>query len=225
MKQKQLLFTVASLLLLIYTLQARENPFAPVNRYGGEPLSKPLPAPDFKQEIIPVIKTVKQQAKKPQESNTTQQPKLMQKTIKSAKKKKKPILFTTKKSPVKQAHTYKPVSKKHPTKTKRTLHKQTFHLIYHNDNLKIYTKGKKLKIITRDTIINDFKLKHPNRLVLDFGDDFVLYNTIQKSIRSPYFKMLKIGTHSRFYRITFVLAKNYRYRIKNLTKGYLVILR
>ena len=210
---------------MVHTLQARENPFAPVNQYGGEPLSKPLPAPDFKQENIPVIETVKQQAKKSQETNTTQQPKLMQKTIKSAKKKKKPILFTTKKSPVKQTHTYKPFSKKHRTKTKHTLRKQTFHLIYRNDNLKIYIKGKRLKIITKDTIINDFKLKHPDRLVLDFEDDFVLYHTIQQSIRSSYFKMLKIGTHSHFYRITFVLAKNYRYRIKNLAKGYLIILR
>ena len=223
MKQKQLLFTAALLLLQIHTLQARENPFAPVNQYGGEPLTKPLPAPDFQQEIVPVIKAAKCRAEEPQETNTTQ-PKQVWETVKPVKKKKKPILFTKKKPSVKQISVCKPVHKKHRTKKRPLHHKLKFHLIYSNDNLKIYTKGKALKIVTDDTVINDFKLKQPNRLVLDFGDDFVLYDTIRKPLRSPYIKMLKIGTHACFYRLTFVLAKNYRYRIKHLSNGYLITL-
>jgi len=227
MKQKRLLFAATLLLFQIQTLYARENPFAPVNQYGGVPLTKPLPAPDFQQEILPVIKAAKCRAEEPQEKNTTQQQKQVwkAKTVKSVKKKKKPILFTSKKKSAKQICVSKPLHKKHRTKKRHTQHKLKFHLIYSNDNLKIYTRGKTLKIITDDTIIKDFRLKQPDRLVLDFGDDFVLYDTIRKTIRSPYIKMVKIGTHACFYRLTFVLAKNYRYHIKHLSNGYLITLR
>ena len=225
MKQKQLLFAATLLLFQVHTLQARENPFAPVNQYGGEPLTKPLPAPDFQQEIVPVIKAAKCRAKEPHKTNTTQQPKQVWERTKPLKKKKKPILFTPKKPSVKQIRICKPVYEKHRTKKRHIHHKLKFHLIYSNDNLKIYTKGKELKIVTDDTVINDFRLKQPGRLVLDFGDDFVLYDTIKKPVQSPYIKMLKIGTHSCFYRLTFVLAKNYRYRIRHLSNGYLITLR
>lgn len=229
MKQTRLLFTVILLLLQVHTLSARENPFAPVERYGGEPVTRPLPAPDFHQEIVPVVKPVKHQAKVLQEINTTPQLKQPDKAVKSPRKKttkkKKPILFTQKKLSVKKTKKIsvgKPVPKKHRTKKRHRHRRSNFQLIYGNDNLKIYAKGNKIKILTDDRVIDHFKLKRPDRLVLDFGDDFVFYDTFHKSVHSPYIKMLKIGTHTRFYRLTFVLSKNYRYRIKTRSDGYLI---
>jgi hypothetical protein len=207
-------------LFLILQLNARENPFAPVEKFGGEPLNKPLPVPDFEKKIIPVVEKEAKCTVPERNTTTIITPEKVWKENKPSKKIKKPILFTHKKKSVKKFHKKQKISK-----SKKIHIKPKFHLLYHDANLKIYNKGKSLKIITNDTLIDHFKLKSPNRLVLDFGDDFVIYDTITKKLHTPYLKTLKIGTHDTFYRLTFTLKKGYRYRLKKLSDGYLITLR
>jgi|GEM_PF-3337857 len=226
MKPLMNFISISTLFLLSQTLQARENPFIPVETYGGEPLVKPIPAPDFrpvnpiqkKGNVIvplPVLNAAKCETKPfVKEKNRTKvwkTQKIQEPQKVSSKPAKKPILFVEKKKAYpKKVHKHKRV------------HHAKYRLVYRNDNLKLYTKGRTLKIITDDKIIADFMLKSPARLVLDFGDDFVLYDTIHKFIKTPYIKEIKIGTHNCFYRLTLVLKKRYRYRLKPIRNGYII---
>jgi len=218
---------LTTLLLLTSAAEARENPFAPVDQHGGEPLTKPIPAPDFQQESVPapVISQAKCRVKEPVRNVVATQPatqtweEVQSVTEPQKPKKKKPILFVKKRSVTPKHRLHHKAVKHHHVKRK-VYAKPKQRLIYSNANLKIYTLANRLKIVTDDCIIQDFRLRKPERLVLDFGDDFVLYDTIRKTIRSHYVKMLKIGTHDRFYRLTFVLSGDYRYRIKKYSDGY-----
>ena len=232
MKPLMNFISISTLFLLSQTLQARENPFVPVETYGGEPLVKPIPAPDFtpvkpiqkKETVIPlpVLNQAKCEAKPPvKEQNRTKvwkTQKVQEPQIVSSKPAKKPILFVEKK----KKHPKNVHRQKHKKVVKKRVHHAKYRLVYKNDNLKLYTKGRTLKIITDDKIIADFMLKSPARLVLDFGDDFVLYDTIHKFIKTPYIKEIKIGTHNCFYRLTLVLKKRYRYRLKPIRNGYII---
>jgi len=215
------------LLLLTSAAETRENPFAPVKQYDGEPLTKPIPVPDFQQEVVPVhvISQAKCRIEEPVTEIVTPPPPAqtweeIQAVVQVEKpEKKKPILFVKKSSVTPKHRLHHKAVKQRPVKRK-VYTKPKRRLIYSNANLKIYMKANRLKIVTDDCIIQDFRLRRPERLVLDFGDDFVLYDTIRKTIRSRYVKMLKIGTHDRFYRLTFVLSGDYRYRIKKKSNGY-----
>lgn len=108
---------------------------------------------------------------------------------------------------VKKRKIYKKVSK--PT------------LIYNGTFAKIKHHKNSIKIITKDTKLQQIKLTQPNRLAVDF-ERFDLISPFSKKIKSRYIRGLKVGHHDYFYRITLNLAKNYRYKITKKPYGYLV---
>jgi hypothetical protein len=201
-----------TLLLLLYsvTLFARENPFAPVEEttLQSEPLLQPAPKPDT--QIIQIInsvtcKVVEKPEPKPSPQKVWSKP-LIQKVEKTTVIKPKPPL----------------TGSKRVVKIKR--HTARYKTIYHDQNLHIQIKGRHIKILTRDTLVKHFRLTHPNRLVLDFGDDFILFPSVNKKIHSPYIRRLKIGTHPCYYRVTLELTNKRRYKVKRVSNGYLITL-
>jgi hypothetical protein len=204
-------------LMLFGTLQARENPFTPVPGFTCEAKQKPIPAPDFEKKLVPVIKSAQCVA-------TTKAPEA-RKTEKSQKVWKN--FPPEKRTTVQPLPIPQPVHKKkrvHRIKHIRHHHAAVFQRIYRNDNLTIYLKSNKIKIVTSDCLQKDFELKHPQRLVLDFGDDFVIYNSVDKPLHNALVKRVKIGTHACFYRVTFVLAKAMHYKVAHKIYGYLITL-
>lgn len=203
--------------LLLTLLTARENPFAPAQTPGSEPLTKPIPAPDFDKALTPIIQSaVCKVAPMPKPTATTK-PKTVWKHAPQAKS-------DTKKMEVHQAKKAKPHLKKKPVQQLKSVrhHRIHFHRIYQNDNLAIYAKPGYIKIVTSDTIQKDFRLRDPARIVFDFGDDFVIYPSTRKTLCTRDLKSLKIGTHDCFYRVTFVTRGNKRYKIRKKTYGYLI---
>ncbi len=207
------------LFLLGQILNARENPFAPVERFGGEPLTKPLPAPEFTKEPTPVPVIEETTCVAAEKNTTIHHEEPLPQKITPVVKREKPILFTPKSVPhKKRVHT----KIKHKKRAVKVLTRQKYTLLYSDANLKLYARGKTLKVITKDSISRHFKLKAPTRLVLNFENDFLFYDSIYKPLKNRYVKALKLGTHHQFYRLTLILSKDYRYRLKHYAGGYLI---
>ncbi len=221
-------FSFISLMFLItLTLYARENPFVPVATYGGEPPVTPLPVPDFhpKPEPIQVINEAKCIAKPlpPTESAEQNKTSVWKQTPKP-RKHPKPILFVEKKIKKRSTPRRKIV---HHTRKRHTIHHHhktiRWRLLYKDTNLQILHKGNQLKILGHDPIVTDFMISNPPRLVLDFGNDFVYYETVRRNIStSSILKQLKIGTHDCFYRVTFMLKHSAKYHLRKIKRGYLI---
>jgi len=89
---------------------------------------------------------------------------------------------------------------------------------------KFFSLNKRLKIITNDTIIRNFLLTNPHRIVVDFKRDANLKSFIKNNRNSP-FKKIRIGNHSGYYRAVIELDGHYRYTMKKVSNGYLFVLR
>lgn len=96
-------------------------------------------------------------------------------------------------------------------------------LIYNGQFLKIKLFKNSIKILTDDKMLKHFKLKSPNRLVVDF-ERFDVEGPFSKKIYSLKIEGLKVGHHDYFYRATFKLKKNYPYKIIKKPYGYLITL-
>jgi len=70
-------------------------------------------------------------------------------------------------------------------------------------------------------MLKHFTLKYPNRLVIDL-ERFDVVAPFNKKVYRQKVRSLKVGHHDYFYRLTFVLAKNYRYKIQKRSYGYLI---
>ena len=106
-----------------------------------------------------------------------------------------------------------PTQKPQPKATKQPLKK-----IAKLSFISFYSRYKELKIITKDTLLRNFKLIKPDRIVLDFkrDADFRSYSFKGRNI----FKTLKIGNHDGYYRVVIELDGTYIYKIKKLKNGY-----
>jgi len=91
-------------------------------------------------------------------------------------------------------------------------------------HLKLYSSGKKLKLITDDKIIRDFLLVNPHRIVIDFKKNTDIKSYIKKSPKNI-FKEVRIGNHKGYYRTVIELDGLYRYDKKKISNGYLLELR
>ncbi len=184
-------------LFFLISLSARENPFSPQNIVEKPKLV--LPKLIVKKPIEVKIIEKAEPKKLPMKIPKVE----IKKTIPVVAT--KPIVIKPKK--VKKRKVRKPVSKSK--------------LIYNGKFTKIRLISNSIKIVTKDTMLQHIKLKHPNRLAVDF-ERFDVVSPFFKKIYSKKVKGLKVGHHDYFYRTTFTLAKNYRYKIIKKPYGYLI---
>jgi hypothetical protein len=90
--------------------------------------------------------------------------------------------------------------------------------------LKLYSSGKNLKLVTGDNMIRNFLLVNPHRIVIDFKRDTDL-KSYTKKIPKNIFCEVRIGNHSGYYRVVVELDGLYRYEIKKISDGYILELR
>ncbi len=87
--------------------------------------------------------------------------------------------------------------------------------------ISFYSKGKKLKVITKDTIIRNFLLVKPHRIVCDFKRDTNIKSYVKEMAKNSLFTKIKVGNHSGYYRVVIELDGHYRYATKDIENGYL----
>jgi hypothetical protein len=84
-----------------------------------------------------------------------------------------------------------------------------------------YSNAKILKIKTKDKIIRNFLLTKPHRIILDFDRDTSLkYKSI--NIKNNIFRKIRIGNHDKYYRVVVELDGFYKYKMKQISDGYIV---
>jgi len=90
--------------------------------------------------------------------------------------------------------------------------------------IRFYAKNKALKIVTKDTMLRNFLLVKPHRIVCDFKRDTSIRSLekILKKVR--YFQRIRVGTHDGYYRVVIELDGYYRYKVTKIAKGYLLYL-
>lgn len=94
-----------------------------------------------------------------------------------------------------------------------------FDRIFSITHLKISYSNKKLKLMTDDKIIRDFLLVNPHRIVIDFEKDTDIKSYTRK-YPDAIFKEIRIGNHKGYYRAVIELDGVYRYDMKKTSYGY-----
>jgi len=191
-------------LVLVVTLDARDNPFADQGFSTKVKLDIPkLVIPKSVEKII---------NKKPPK------PKIIAPHI---------ITKIIPKKVIPLAKTY-PISKKIKkiVKHKKRVHKKKrYHkskLLYSSKFLKIRLEKGYLKIITKDNLLQHLKLKSPYRLAFDF-ERYDVLPTVSKKVIDKHINHLKVGHHDYFYRITINTKKDYkRYTLRKKPYGYII---
>ena len=87
--------------------------------------------------------------------------------------------------------------------------------------ISFYAKDKKLKVITQDKIIRNFLLVKPHRIVCDFKRDTNIKSYVKDMQKNSLFSKIKVGNHSGYYRVVIELDGHYRYTTKDTKDGYI----
>ena len=86
--------------------------------------------------------------------------------------------------------------------------------------ISLYESKNRLKIVTKDRMIRNFLLTKPHRIVCDFKRDINI-RSYEKSIKNSIVTRVKLGNHKGYYRVVIELDGYYRYKVKENAKGYL----
>jgi hypothetical protein len=84
--------------------------------------------------------------------------------------------------------------------------------------------GKKLRVVTQDKLLRHFLLVKPHRIVCDFKRDTDIRSYVKDAPKGSLFKRIRIGTHKGYYRVVIELDGYYTYSMKKIAKGYLFTL-
>ena len=98
-------------------------------------------------------------------------------------------------------------------KIEKTVTKKTFKKIAHTKYADFFALNKQLKIKTTDTLLRNFLLVNPHRIVLDFKRISHMKSYTKINPHSIFSK-IKIGNHSNYYRVVITLDGYYKYNIK-----------
>ena len=91
--------------------------------------------------------------------------------------------------------------------------------------ISFYSKDKKIKVITKDKIIRNFLLVKPHRIVCDFKRDTNIKSYIKDIAKNSIFTKIRVGNHDGYYRVVIELDGHYRYKTKETKDGYVFELR
>jgi len=88
--------------------------------------------------------------------------------------------------------------------------------------ISFYTKGKTLKIVTKDKLLRSFLIVRPHRIVCDFKRNIDLKSFKKPANKKNIFKKITIGTHKGYYRVVIELDGYYKFNIKHTKNRYFI---
>ena len=116
---------------------------------------------------------------------------------------------------------------KEPVSTQEVVKKhkeiKTFDSVAKIKYAEFLTSKNSLKIITKDRLIRNFLLAKPHRIVMDFDRDTSL-KTYIKQISKSVFTKIRVGNHNGYYRVVIELDGYYRYKLQKQSNGCLITL-
>ncbi len=203
----------------LLTLQARENPFFPAQ--GGEDVlytpSQTKTSPPLKRSSITLPSSARA-IKKVTIEYENLDASIDEKSIvlNNSIDWHLPIFISQSYSQTKTATTIK-ADRRSQSKTK---YKKIAAVKY----VSFYSAQKTLKIVTNDTIIRNFLLVEPHRIVLDFKRDTNLRSYSKENPKDIFCK-IRVGNHAGYYRAVVELDGLYRYKMQKVSNGYILTLR
>lgn len=199
--------------LLVFNLNARENPFFPAS---GD---KNIPYTSNEHRDLPRLKQVS--IKLPSKARIIQKVTIKYKNLDGSLEEKSIDLKNSVDwhLPVFVSQNYTPQedTKKQEKKSTKV---QNFKKIAQVNSTTIFTSNKTLKIQTKDKMIRNFLLVQPHRIVADFRSDKDVKSFIVKNLKGIFTKV-RVGNHSGYYRVVVELDGYYRYRVQKTPEGYL----
>jgi hypothetical protein len=205
-------------MILISSLFGRENPFFPVDSTEAMPLTsnQVKRAPELKRATISLPSTAR--------------------TLESVT-----VEFTnldgsvgTKKIqlhnsidwhlPLFISQNYNLSPEKPKVKKLHTVKKELFKKIAGLPFIQFYADGKKLKIVTKDTMLRNFLLVKPHRIVCDFKRQTDFGSYVKKGAKGSIFKEVRVGTHNGYYRVVIELDGYYQYELTRAKSAYIFTL-
>jgi len=87
--------------------------------------------------------------------------------------------------------------------------------------IKLLVGSKELKIITKDKMIREFLLVKPHRIVCDFKRDIEIRSYTKVLPKNSIVKKFRVGNHKGYYRVVLELDGYYSYRLKTTKDGYI----
>lgn len=106
-----------------------------------------------------------------------------------------------------------------PTMEPKSKDTSSFKTIASIQDVTLLASNKTLKIITQDEIIRNFLISDPHRIVMDFKKEIDIKNYTKKDPQII-FKEVRIGSHKGYYRVVVELDGHYRYDFKKVSDGY-----
>ncbi|NWF66520.1 MAG: AMIN domain-containing protein [Campylobacterales bacterium] len=97
--------------------------------------------------------------------------------------------------------------------------KSTEKYIKVNDSLAFSIEKNSFEIFTKDTLLREFALTDPMKIVCDFQKN-TQFNSKSYKLQFLPFKEVIIGNHTDFYRFVIELDGQYRYKISKTDYGY-----
>ena len=89
------------------------------------------------------------------------------------------------------------------------------------ERIAFFTAEELMKINTKDTLMRDFFMPKPSRIVMDFESAVPLESQIAK-LDGPYFTQIEITFHATFYRVVITLDSFYPYTLQAVKDGFLL---
>lgn len=195
--------------LLVSLLQARENPFFPSDGELDLPFTSEL------QEIEPLKRAT---ISLPPHARVLQEVTIAYKNLDGSIEKKTISLNSSV-----DWHLPIFISQSYTDSISVTTKKENNHfkLLGNISHAKFFTKEKSFKIETKDTLIRNFLLAEPHRIVLDFKKDSIV-KAFNKNNTNSIFKKIRVGNHNGYYRVVLELDGAYKYKTDKLINGLLI---
>ena len=199
--------------LLLFTLEARENPFFPAKREKNIPITS---NENFQIDPLKSATIILPSTARVIEGVT-----LKYKTLDGAQHEKQIELRNSIdwRLPIFISQHYS-ASDRENSKEKEYVFQEiaTLRFIRFEESEKI------LKITTNDKMLRNFILVKPHRVVCDFQRETEFGSFFKKAPKGSRFTKLRIGTHKKYYRVVIELDGYYSYKIKKTQKGYKITL-
>ena len=88
--------------------------------------------------------------------------------------------------------------------------------------LSIYTNKSNIKIVTKDKILRNFLLTKPHRIVCDFKRDISLRSYEKVPTTTSTVTKVRFGNHKGYYRVVIELDGHYKYKLSTSKSGYII---
>jgi len=199
-------------------LQARENPFFPID------LAQDIPLTSNQVNTLPMLKRATLTL--PSTARTIQSVTVEYKNLDGSIAHKKVLVRNAIDwhLPIFISQNYnesndKAVARKKVIKqTKKVNYKKIASLKF----ISFYAKQKKLKILTKDKILRNFLLVKPQRIVCDFKRETDIGSFIKSISEKSLFTKIRVGTHKGYYRVVIELDGYYSYKLEHIPGGYMI---